>query len=62
MKITITYKVEKTKEIEMTPERYCHYHAHGFNMFLPENRVGDYEVNLTKEAQNELDDFLFNKA
>lgn len=61
MKITITYKTIETKEIEITPKEYCYYHANGFNSFLPKNLFGNYEIELTKEAQKELDNFFFKK-
>lgn len=59
MKVTITYKTIETKEIEITPEEYCNYHAHGFESFLPKNLYGNYEIELTEKAQEELDTFLF---
>lgn len=61
MKIKITYKTIETKEIEISPKEYCNYHAHGFESLLPKNLFGDYEVELTDEAQKELDIFFFNK-
>ncbi len=61
MKIKITYKTIETKEIDLTPEEYCHYHAYGFKSFLPEKLFGNYDVELTEEAQKELDNFFFNK-
>ena len=59
MKVKIIYEIRETKEkeIDMTPEEYCHCHAHGFGKYLPQEHVTGYEVELTEDAEVELDKF-----
>lgn len=64
MKIKISYYIPIEKEIEMTPEQYCKFHADGKlngERVTPENAIRE-EIVLTKEAQKELDKFFFEKA
>ena len=64
MKVKIAYYIPVEKEIEMTPEQYCRYHADGTldgKKVVPESAIRE-ETILTEEAQEELDNFFFNKG
>lgn len=64
MKIKVSYYIPIEREIEMTPEQYCKYHADGTlnnKKVVPENAIREETV-LTKEAQEELNNFFFNKG
>ena len=63
MKVKMTYYIPVEKEIEMTPEEYCIFHADGAlngEKVIPNNAICE-EINLTKEAKEELELFFFNK-
>lgn len=64
MKVKVAYYIPVEKEIEMTPEQYCRYHADGTlngKKVIPENAIKK-ETTLTEKAQEELDNFFFNKG
>ena len=64
MKIKVSYYIPVEKEIEMTPEQYCNFHADGTlngKKVIPENAIRE-ETFLTEEAQEELDSFLFENS
>lgn len=63
MKIKVRYYIPVEKEIEMTPKEYCYLHANGTlngKKIVPNGAIKE-EIVLDDEAQNELDNFFFNK-
>ena len=63
MKIKVCYYIPVEKEIEMTPEEYCDFHANGTlngKKIVPNGAIKE-EIILNDEAQNELDNFFYNK-
>lgn len=64
MKVKVSYYIPVEKEIEMTPEQYCEFHADGTlngEQVIPKNAIKE-ETILTEEAQEELDKFFFKIA
>ena len=64
MKIKVSYYIPVEREIEMTPEQYCKYHADGTlngEKVIPEDAIREETV-LTEEAQEELNIFFFNRG
>lgn len=62
MKVTISYLIRVTKDIEITPEEYCKLHANSNSIadVFPEESF-DRNISYNKEAMNELKDYLDKK-
>lgn len=63
MKVKIAYYIPVEKEIEMTPEEYCYFHADGTlngKKVIPDNAIKE-EIFVSKEAKDELNIYLFSK-
>lgn len=63
MKIKVCYYIPVEKEIEMTPIEYCYFHTNGTlngKKIVPNGAIKE-EIILDDEAQNELDNFFYNK-
>lgn len=62
MKVMLTWYEEKEKEVEMTPEEFCHFHSgETWDSYFPKNAKAREYRELSPEANNELYDFLYSK-
>lgn len=61
MKIKVTYYIPVEREIEMTPEEYCLFHADGKlhgEKVIPDNAIYE-EVTLPAETREELTEYFY---
>ena len=61
MKVTLTAYIPYEKEVEMTPEEFCHFRSgETWGNFFPEKSIGQNYL-LDEEGEIELDDFFIEK-
>ena len=61
MKVKLTAYIPYEKEVEMTPEEFCHFRSgETWDNFFPEKSVGQ-DYLLDEAGEIELDDFLYRK-
>ena len=61
MKVEVSYYIPVKKEIEMTPQEFCQFHANGTfhgEKVVPEEAIQD-DVYLSEAADQELTDYFF---
>ena len=62
MKVTLSYTIPCEKEVEMTPEEYCHFrNGETWGNYFPENSSSQ-KFYFSDEAREELNNWLYSRA